>query len=168
MTAKARGLLAHEDADYTEWGASGSVKIDPGASGRGLALSLSPAWGADSGGAERLWGLSDARGLAGNDSFEPAGRLDTEAGWGFGAFGGRGVMTPFAGLSLSEAGGPDLAQRRALEARAGRGVRGRGQLARGRQRQRGRARRQVQADGALLKVGPRPDARVRRMRGFGE
>ena len=104
VTAKARGLLAHEDADYTEWGASGSVKIDPGAAGRGLSLSLSPAWGADSGNAERLWGLGDARGLAGNGGFEPAGRLDAEAGWGLGAFDGRGLATPFAGLSLSDAG----------------------------------------------------------------
>ena len=32
------------------------------------------------------------------------GRLDAEAGYGLGAFGGRGVMTPFAGLSLSDAG----------------------------------------------------------------
>ena len=104
VTAKARGLLTHRDSDYTEWGASGSVKIDPGASGLGLALTLTPAWGADSGGAERLWGLSDARGLAGNDNVERAGRLDAEAGYGFGAFGGRGLMTPFAGLALSEAG----------------------------------------------------------------
>ena len=121
VEGKARGLVAHEDADYTEWGASGSVRIDPGASGRGLSLTLSPAWGADSGNAERLWGLRDARGLAANDDVEPAGRLDAEAGWGFGAFGGRGLVTPFAGLALSEAGertwrsgvrwtlGPDLA-----------------------------------------------------------
>ena len=104
VDAKVRGLIAHEDADYSEWGASGAVRIDPGASGRGLALTLSPAWGADSGNAERLWGLRDARGLAGNDDVEPAGRLDAEAGWGFGAFGGRGLTTPFAGLALSEAG----------------------------------------------------------------
>ena len=104
VTAKARGLLTHRESDYAEWGASGSVKIDPGASGLGLALTLTPAWGADSGGAERLWGLSDARGLAGNDNVEPAGRLDAEAGYGFGAFGGRGLMMPFAGLALSEAG----------------------------------------------------------------
>ena len=104
VTAKARGLIAHQESDYAEWGASGSVRIDPGASGRGLALTLTPAWGADSGNAEQLWGLGDARGLAGNDNFEPAGRLDAEAGWGFGAFGGRGLMTPFAGLSLSDAG----------------------------------------------------------------
>ena len=104
VEGKARGLVAHEDADYTEWGASASVRLDPGAAGRGLSLSLSPAWGVDSGNAERLWGLGDARGLAANDGFEPAGRLDAEAGWGFGAFGGRGLATPFAGLSLSDAG----------------------------------------------------------------
>ena len=121
VEGKARGLLAHEDTDYREWGASGSVRIDPGAAGLGLSLTLTPAWGADSGGAERLWSARDARGLAGNENFEPAGRLDTEAGWGFGAFGGRGLMTPFAALSLSDAGsrtwrsgvrwrlGPDLA-----------------------------------------------------------
>ena len=104
VEGKARGLLAHEDTDYREWGASGSVRIDPGAAGRGLSLTLTPAWGADSGGAERLWGLRDARGLAANDAFEPAGRLDAEVGYGLGAFGGRGLMTPFAGLALSDAG----------------------------------------------------------------
>ena len=35
VEAKARTLIAHEDADYREWGASGSVRIEPGASGRG-------------------------------------------------------------------------------------------------------------------------------------
>ena len=97
------------------------MRLEPGAAGRGLSLTLTPAWGADSGGAERLWGLRDARGLAGNDDVEPAGRLDAEAGWGFAAFGGRGLMTPFAGLALSDAGertwrsgvrwtlGPDMA-----------------------------------------------------------
>ena len=121
VEGKARGLVAHEDTDYSEWGASGSVRIDPGAAGRGLALSLSPAWGADSGGAERLWSARDARALAANDAFEPGGRLEAEAGYGLGAFGGRGLMTPFAGLSLSDAGnrtwrsgvrwtlGPDMA-----------------------------------------------------------
>ena len=102
--AKARGLVAHEDSDYREWGASGSVRIDPGASGRGLSLTLAPAWGAASGGADRLWSLRDARQFAVNDAFDPAGRLDAEAGYGLGAFGGRGLMTPYAGLALSETG----------------------------------------------------------------
>ena len=121
VEGKARGLLAHEDTDYREWGASASVRIDPGAAGRGLSLTLTPAWGADTGGAERLWSARDARALAANDSFEPAGRLEAEAGYGLGVFGGRGLMKPFAALSLPDAGnrtwrsgvrwtlGPDLA-----------------------------------------------------------
>ena len=105
VEAKARGLVAHEDSDYSEWGASGSVRIDPGALGRGLSLTLAPAWGAASGGADRLWSLRDARAFAANDAFDPAERLDAEAGYGLGAFGGRGLMTPYAGIALSETGG---------------------------------------------------------------
>ena len=94
-----RGLLAHEDEGYREWGASGSVRIDPGASGRGLSLTLSPAWGAASSGTERLWGLRDASGLAANDAFDPEHRLDAEVGYGFAVFDERAVATPYAGWS---------------------------------------------------------------------
>ena len=41
-----RGLLAHEDSDYGEWGASGSLRIAPGAGGQGLALAREPRPGA--------------------------------------------------------------------------------------------------------------------------
>ena len=37
--------MAHEDESYEEWGASASVRIDPGESGRGLSLSVMPVWG---------------------------------------------------------------------------------------------------------------------------
>ena len=62
VEGKARGLVAHEDTDYAEWGASGSVRIEPGASGRGLSLTLAPSWGADTGGAERLWSVERCAG----------------------------------------------------------------------------------------------------------
>ena len=150
VSAKARGLVAHRESDYTEWGASGSVRVDPGASGRGLSLTLSPAWGADSGNAERLWGLADARGLAANDDVEPAGRLEAEAGWGFGAFGGRGAGDAVRGARALGGRGADLAQRRALDAGTGPGVRRRGEAPRGGQRQPGRARVRVQADGSVV------------------
>ena len=104
VDANARGLVAHEDGDYAEWGASGSVRIDPGASGRGLSLALSPAWGADSGGSERLWSIDTARGLTTGEQGKPTVRFDAEAGYGFAAFAGRGTVTPYAGLSLSESG----------------------------------------------------------------
>ena len=102
VEGKARGLLAHEDTDYREWGASGSVRIDPGAAGRGLSLTLTPAWGADSGGAERLWSARDARGLVRTGDFEPGSRLDAELGYGLGAPHGLGLVTPYAGLTLSD------------------------------------------------------------------
>ena len=102
VEATARGLVAHEDADYTEWGASGSVRIEPDASGQGLSLTLSPAWGVPSGGVEHLWSLHDARGLAPNHEPHARSRLDTEIGYGFPVLGGRGVATPHAGWSRSE------------------------------------------------------------------
>ena len=57
-----RMLVAHEAEGYDEWGASASVRIDPGESGRGLSLSVTPAWGATGSGTGQLWGATDARG----------------------------------------------------------------------------------------------------------
>ena len=105
VQAKARGLVAHEAEEAREWGVSGEVRLAPGASGRGLSLTLAPAWGAASSGTERLWGLRDVRGLAADDGVEPGGRVDAEVGYGLAAFGGRGLVTPYAGLALSDAGG---------------------------------------------------------------
>ena len=62
IEASARTLLAHEDSGYEEWGASASVQLDPGASGRGLSFTLSPTVGAASSGVERLWSLPDGPG----------------------------------------------------------------------------------------------------------
>ena len=106
LTAEAGGryLAAHEDAGYREWGASASIRIDPGVAGRGLTLSVAPSWGADAaGGAERLWSARDARGLAGH-GFDAAMRLRAEVGYGLPAFRGRGGVTPFAGVSTTAFG----------------------------------------------------------------
>ena len=104
VEASARTLIAHEDSGYREWGAGGSVRLDPGASGRGLSLSLAPVWGTPSSGVERLWSARDAAGLAPGGEFEAERRLEGELGYGLGAFGGRGLVTPYAGLGLAEAG----------------------------------------------------------------
>ena len=76
-----RGLLAHEDADYEEWGASGSLRIAPGADGQGLALTLSPAWGAAASGVDGLWSRQTTAGLApqGNRQ-EPVGQQPVNQG----------------------------------------------------------------------------------------
>ena len=86
VEANARGLLAHQDADYAEWGAGGTIRFAPGGgAGLGPSLSVSSSWGATSGGAERLWEAGGALGLAPDQDFAPAGSLEAEAGWGHSA-----------------------------------------------------------------------------------
>ena len=103
MEARARALIAHEDSGYEEWGASGAVRLAPGASGRGLSFILVPTWGAASSGVERLWSAREAQGLApdGDGTFEPESRLDAEIGYGLPVFGGGFTGTPNIGLGLS-------------------------------------------------------------------
>ena len=103
MEASVRMLVAHEASGYEEWGASGSIRLAPGASGRGLSFSLAPAWGAPSSGVDRLWSARDARGLAPDAAFEPESRLDAEFGYGH-RVGGAFTGTPYAGLGLSGSG----------------------------------------------------------------
>ncbi len=97
-----RALLAHEDADYQEWGASGNIRLAPGPSGRGLSLSLAPTWGAASSGVEGLWSRQTTAGLAfeGNTRAS-SGRLNAEISYGFSAF-DTGLLTPYAGTVLSD------------------------------------------------------------------
>ena len=102
MEAAVRGLLAHEDSDYQEWGASGTIRIDPGPTGQGLALTLSPTWGAAASGVDRLWSRQTTAGLApqGNRS-TPAGQLNAEVGYGVRPF-GTGLLTPYVAALLSD------------------------------------------------------------------
>ena len=70
-----RTLLAH-GGNYEEWGIGGLIRLDPGAEGRGMSLSLVPAWGETQSGAQRLWndGMTDR---AANDN-EARGRLEAQ------------------------------------------------------------------------------------------
>ena len=103
IEAAVRGLLAHEDDDYQEWGASGSLRLAPGAGGQGLALTLAPTWGAASSGVNGLWSRQTTAGLAPQGNRQtPAGRLNAEIGYGVAAPFGTGLLTPYAGTVLSD------------------------------------------------------------------
>ena len=102
VEASARTLVAHEDSDYGEWGASGAVRLAPDASGRGLSFSLAPTWGAPSSGVEQLWSARDAGGLAPDGEFEAGKRLEGELGYGLSLFGGGLTGTPNLGFGLSD------------------------------------------------------------------
>ena len=108
LTLEGRGrvLVAHED-DYEDWGIGGLIRLDPGAVGRGLSFSLLPAWGDTASGVDRLTDRDVAE-LASDDTAAndnvPRMRLDGELGYGFGAFGGRGRLTPYGGFTLAGEG----------------------------------------------------------------
>ena len=97
-----RTLIAHDEAAYKEWGASGAIRIDPGTAGRGLSLTVAPTWGNAASEAEQLWSAGNAEGLTRNDDFEAESRLNTELGYGVGAPHGLGVITPYTALTLSD------------------------------------------------------------------
>ena len=103
MEAEGRALVAH-NKDIEEWGASGSMRLDPGADGFGLSFRLLPSWGASGSGVARLWdeGVAAARPADGGGGNEA--RLETELGYGLPAFGGAGVTTPYAGFGLAQGG----------------------------------------------------------------
>ena len=96
-----RGLIAHEEGQYEDWGVSGSIKLDPTTSGRGLSLSVAPTLGTAASTVERLWSLETPTGLARDDS-ESELRLATEIGYGIGLRNQPGVVTPYTGFSLAE------------------------------------------------------------------
>ena len=108
VDASLRALVAHEDSNYREWGASGAVRLAPGERGRGLSFSLAPTYGAPGSGVDRLWSAQDARGLAPTGgAFEPESRLEGELGYGMALFGDRFTGTPNLGFGLSGAGARD-------------------------------------------------------------
>ncbi len=107
VEAKARMLASHADSDYEEWGASATVRLDPGERGRGLSFSLSPTFGTPSGSADRLWGARDARELAPGGEFEAGRGLQAEAGYGIAVAGGRYTGTPNVGFSGADGGATD-------------------------------------------------------------
>ena len=96
-----RTLVAHEDSAYEEWGASGAIRVTPDALGRGLSLTVAPAWGNTASKAEQLWAGQAPTGLATTDPTLPGARLTAEFGYGMvSAADYRGILTPYAGLSL--------------------------------------------------------------------
>ena len=101
LALRVHGLAAHAAGGYDEWGVSGSLRLAPGEAGRGLTASLTPSYGADPGGPERLWLLPDASALAPNGDAPPSRRLDAEVGYGMAMSGGF-TGTPHVGLGLSD------------------------------------------------------------------
>ena len=99
LTAESYGRwLALHHGTLQEWGFGALLRYAPGRSGRGPSVSLGPSWGDTASGVQRLW----ERGVTDPTLYEvPGSRLDAQFGYGFTAFRGRGLLTPYARLSLA-------------------------------------------------------------------
>ena len=90
--------------DLREWGAGGLIHYAPAqAKGRGLSLRVQPFWGQAESTPGQLWEHRVAE-LESADGDAPEARLVTDVGWGLPALSGRGLVTPYSGLELSEGG----------------------------------------------------------------
>ena len=102
VEGRARTVPIHS-GEYREWGVSGLVRLDPGAAGLGLALSVQPAWGQTASGVQRLWETGMTRGAV--PANPAAGRVNARLAYGLGtSWGGQGVLTPYTDVSLSGEG----------------------------------------------------------------
>ena len=102
LTLQGRGrVLVTHAAERAEWGVGGLVLVQPGAGGRGLALSVAPEWGEPRSGVPELW-QRGARALPAITT--SGGRVTAELGFGVATAGGTGLLTPFAGLTLAPEG----------------------------------------------------------------
>ena len=99
LTIEGRGrVLSSYDDTYKEWGASGLLRLGPGAAGQGLSLSLVPSYGQTASGVQRLWDQGLPQGAPTTQA--PTGRLEAEVGYGLAAFAGQGLLTPYGQFSL--------------------------------------------------------------------
>ena len=90
-----RALLYHA-GDYEDFGIGGDVRLNAGADGQGLSLSLAPAYGNTAGGAEEVW----RGGLAAVADADLQASLNTRVGYGLpsAAF----MLTPYGEMALGE------------------------------------------------------------------
>ena len=120
VEVSARGLLAHEDTGYEEWGFSGSIAYTPSEDGRGLSMKLGSAWGAPQSGVQSLWSRQDASGLVRNAAFDAAQRYQVELRYGLDGRKGRARWAPYMGVESGD--GSSRALRLGVKLTSGRGL----------------------------------------------
>ena len=102
VTVNARGLLAHQDTAYEEWGFSGALTVTPSADGRGLSMRLGSGWGATHSGVESLWSRQNAAALVRHAPVDAAQAYQLEVRYGLDGRQGRARWAPYLGV---ESGG---------------------------------------------------------------
>ena len=103
VEARGRYLLAHQKSAFDEWGASLTLRLDPGADKRGLWLALAPVWGAEASQVEQMWGSADVLRAGAESDTQPGlspAQVEFDLGYGMVTHEGAGLLTTYGGLSM--------------------------------------------------------------------
>ena len=106
LEGRGRGLVGHRG--YTEWGASGLVRVDPGVSGEGLAVHLAPTYGPSASRVQQVWTQAPGQPFgepATGVGQPPQAGVDAEVGYGLANVAGARVFTPYGAVTLGQGGG---------------------------------------------------------------
>ena len=100
VEGKVRGVMASDN--YREWGVQGTVRVQPGADGQGLQLTLSPSYGQADSGVEALWrdGLAANATNTTNTTDDYKMRINTRLGYGITLHRYDGLLTPYSESSI--------------------------------------------------------------------
>ena len=104
IEARGRYLLAHQKSAFDEWGASLTLKLDPGADKRGLWLALAPVWGAEASQVEQMWGSAEVMQAGAETDTTPGlspAQVEFDVGYGVVTHEGAGLLTTYGGVSMS-------------------------------------------------------------------
>ena len=103
IEARGRFLLTHRES-LKEWGMSLAGTLDPGQARQGPWMTFAPGWGAEGSRVAQMWdskGVFRAHGGADEAPEFSPDRLNLKVGWGLATYGGAGLLTPWAGLSMA-------------------------------------------------------------------
>ena len=106
----ARGMLAHAEDDYQEWGIGASLMVRPNPSGQGMTFNLRSSWGDMANGVDALWNRHNRELIARADrslATRVGARYDAELGYGLNAPGGRNVLVPYVSAGFTDYGTRD-------------------------------------------------------------
>ena len=106
LEGRGRGMVGHRG--YTEWGASGLVRVDPGVSGEGLAVHLAPTYGPSASLVQQVWTQAPGQPFgepATGVGQPPQAGVEAEVGYGLANVAGARVFTPYGAVTLGQGGG---------------------------------------------------------------
>ena len=105
LEGRGRGMVGHRG--YTEWGASGLVRVDPGVSGEGLAVHVAPTYGPSASQVQQVWTQAPGQPFgepATGVGQPPQAGVDAEVGYGLANVAGARVFTPYGAVTLGQGG----------------------------------------------------------------